>query len=301
MHTLSQNRQHSSRTPVILSLFIMILALVASIGGLIVDVAATDQIRTITSLYGEEVSLYGRGLYANDSISCAVQARGQDMVTLFVGIPILAAGTLLKRSGSLRGKMLQSGALGYMLYTYASYSFLSMYNRFFLLYVALFGLSLFSFIISFKDFGPTEVADALGPRYPRKFLGIYLIVMGILLALMWIGRIVPSLIAGLPPAGIEHYATLVIQALDLGVVVPAAIITGVLLIQKHPFGATLAAILFIKLLTMALALFTMMILMHRAQVVLSPTEVVIFSGLLAIGLAASIVMFSSVSKGERVR
>ncbi len=85
------------------------------------------------------------------------------------------------RKGSLRGKMLQAGVLGYFLYTYASYSYLSMYNPLFPVYVALFGLSLFAFIIAFWNFGPTEVADSLKPRFPRRLLGGYLIGMGVLL------------------------------------------------------------------------------------------------------------------------
>ena len=113
---------------------------------------------------------------------------------------------------------------------------------------------------------------------------------------MWIGRIVPAPLAGTPPVGIEHYATLAIQALDLGVVVPASIITGVLLVRKHPSGATFAAVLFIKLMTMAFALFAMMILMHRAGVELSLVEVLIFSILLGVGIVSSLVMFRSVSR-----
>ena len=199
------------------------------------------------------------------------------------------------RKGSLRGKMLQTGVLGYFLYTYASYSYLSMYNALFLVYVALFGLSLFAFVIAFRSFGPTEVADSLKPRFPRRLLGGYLIGMGVLLLLMWIARIVPPLVLGLPPVGLEHYATLVIQASDLGVVVPAAILTGVLILRGSAMGATLSAVLFMKLLTMALALFSMMLVMHASGVVLATAEVVIFTILLGLGLVASVVMFLSVS------
>jgi hypothetical protein len=240
------------------------------------------------------VILDGNGLYARDSVSCAAQARGQDWVTLLVGIPLLGVGILLARKGNLHGRMLQAGALGYFLYTYGSYSYLSMYNSLFLLYVALFGMSLYGFVISLRLFGPEEILRALKPRFPRKFLGGYLIGMGILLALMWIARIIPSLLAGLPPVGLEHYTTLVIQASDLAVVVPAAIITGVLLLKKRALGATLAGVLFIKLLTMALALFAMMLMMARSGVTLAIAEVVIFTVLLAVGIIASVLMFFSV-------
>ena len=251
--------------------------------------------KTFVSIYGESVGLDGNGLYARDSISVAAQARGQDWVTLLVGIPLLKVGTYLMRKGSLRGKMLQTGVLRYFLYTYASYSYLSMYNPLFLVYVALFGLSLYAFIVAFRSFGPTEVADSLKPRFPRRLLGGYLIGMGVLLLLMWIARIVPALVSGTPPVGLEHYATLVIQASDLAVVVPAAILTGVLILRGSAMGATLGAVLFMKLLTMALALFSMMLVMHASGVALAAAEVVIFTVLLGLGLVASVVMFLSVS------
>jgi hypothetical protein len=289
--TIQQNIQ---RPITILGSLIIIGALIAALSGLI-SLENTSAIPdSFVSLYGEQVILDGNGLYARDSVSCAAQARGQDWVTLLVGIPLLGVGILLARKGNLHGRMLQAGALGYFLYTYGSYSYLSMYNSLFLLYVALFGMSLYGFVISLRLFGPEEILRALKPRFPRKFLGGYLIGMGILLALMWIARIIPSLLAGLPPVGLEHYTTLVIQASDLAVVVPAAIITGVLLLKKRALGATLAGVLFIKLLTMALALFAMMLMMARSGVTLAIAEVVIFTVLLAVGIIASVLMFFSV-------
>jgi hypothetical protein len=47
--------------------------------------------------------------------------------------------------------------------------------------------------------------------------------------LAWIGLIAASLRTGQAPAGLDSYTTLVIQALDLGVIVPACVITAVLL------------------------------------------------------------------------
>lgn len=278
----------------VLSIIIAVGACIASIVGLLDYQADTSIPTSISTMYGETVYLDGSGLYARDSISSAAQARGQDLVTLFVGVPILLIGMWSASRGDLRGKMLQAGALGYMLYTYATYSFLCMYNMLFLLYVALFGSSLFAFIMAFRSFGPHEVADALKERYPRRFLSWYLIGMGVLLALMWIARIVPAMIAGKPPIGLEHYTTLVIQTCDLAVVVPAAITTGVLFHKGNALGATLAAVLFVKLATMAAALFTMMLMMHLSGVKLSLVELVIFSILLSVGIVSSLIMFFSV-------
>ncbi len=289
-------RTKDGRILTILSVLIGFGALIAAIIGLVPYEPSGALPTTVISVYGEEVVLDGVGLYARDSISCAAQARGQDVVTLVIGIPLLIIGTIVSRRGSLHGKMLQSGALAYMLYTYASYAYLCMYNALFLLYVALFGLSLFAFIIAVRSFGPTEVADALKKRYPRRFLGGYLIGMGVMLTLMWIARIVPSLLLKIAPMGIEHYTTLVIQASDLGVVVPAAIVTGVLLLKRSALGATLGAVLFIKLVTMAMALFAMMLMMHLSGVKLALMEVIIFTILLVVGICASVLMFLSVER-----
>ena len=165
-----QDRSGTNSTLSILAVLIILGALVASLGGLLLDDPIEDHPQSSISVHGEQVPLYARGLYANDSVSCAVQARGQDIVTLLLGIPLLAIGTFMRNAGRLRGKMLQGGAFGYMLYTYASYSFLSFYNGFFLLYVALFGLSLFSFIISMQISAPTEVCRRIEIPLPQRFL-----------------------------------------------------------------------------------------------------------------------------------
>ncbi|MGD8620891.1 MAG: hypothetical protein PVH60_02980, partial [Anaerolineales bacterium] len=71
-----------------------------------------------TSHRGETVTINGRGLYAYDTLSMAAQQQGNDMVTLGVGLPLLAISTWLSFRGSLRGRLLLTGTLGFFLYTY---------------------------------------------------------------------------------------------------------------------------------------------------------------------------------------
>ena len=72
-------------------------------------------------------------------------------------------------------------------------------------------------------------------------------------------RVVPPLLAGTPPAGLDSYATLVIQALDLGFIVPTAILTGVLLLRRAALGYLLASVVLILGLTMGAALLALRI------------------------------------------
>ena len=63
---------------------------------------------------------------------------------------------------------------------------------------------------------------------------------------MWLKMILESLLTGTVPVALESYTTLVIQALDLGIVVPAAVLSGYLLLKNKKWGYTIASIFMIK-------------------------------------------------------
>ncbi|WML57604.1 hypothetical protein [Neobacillus sp. PS2-9] len=224
------------------------------------------------SIFGETINIYGKGLYQHDSAAMAIQAIAQDIVTLIVGVPLLFISIFLAWKGLFRGKLLLSGTLGYFLYTYASYSFLSMYNSMFLIYVMIMSASFFAFILSLMSFDILTVPLYFHDKLPVKFIGSILIAIACMFGFMWVGKIVPPLFSQTPPKGIDQYTTLVIQALDLGLVVPTGILAGVLLIKRKPFGYLLASIITIKELTLLTALSAMIILQRYNGIEVSPVE-----------------------------
>lgn len=215
------------------------------------------------TVFGQTVTIYGKGLYQHDSVSMAAQAIAQDYVTLFLGIPLLLLSLYFSQKELLKGKLLLTGTLGYFLYTYASYSFLSMYNYMFLIYVLLMSLSFFSFTMMMMSFDMKTLPGYFNPQFPVNWIGGFLLAVSALFAMMWLGKIVPSLVGNTAPAGLEQYTTLVIQALDLGFVLPTGILAGILVIKRTPFGCLLASIVMIKELTLITAL-TMMIILQMA-------------------------------------
>lgn len=266
-----------------LSVIIVIFAMIAA--GLGVFWQGQGDSFSFTSLRGEQVEIYGRGLYRFDSVSYAAQAIAQDAVTLFLGVPLLIIGMIWARKGSLRGQLLLTGTLGYFLYTYTSYSFLSAYNVLFLLYVALFSLCLFAFILAMKNLDLEMLVEGIRDGFPRRGIAIFMWILAGFLTLAWTGRIVPGLIAGTSPIGLESYTTLVIQALDLGIIVPTSVVAAVLLWQARPWGYALSVVVLVKGLTMGAALIAMIINQILAGVSVSAVEIVMFSG---IALAALI-------------
>jgi len=230
--------------------------------------------KIIQTINGNNIVLYGKGIYYNDSISIASQARAQDLVTLVVGIPLLMTSLLLSINKSLRGKLLLTGTIGYFLYTYTSYSFLAYYNKFFLLYVLLMSLSFFCFIINFTSPELKNLKKNIKQKFPKTFVGTFLIIIGVFLLILWLGRIIPSL--NKIPAELEHYTTMVIQAMDLGFIVPLGILSGILLFQSKSLGYLLSSVIIIKGTTLLLALVMIIIFMIFSGVTVNIIEIIVF-------------------------
>lgn len=276
-----------------LSLLVAILALITTTAGIFTAFGAHH--RSFVSLWGAAIALQGGGLYAHESVSGAAQAIGQDIVTLLVGIPLLVVATYLASHGSLRGQLLRAGALWYFTYTYLLMAFGGTYNPLFLVYVALYSASLFALILSLLAIDVKQLAERVSSRFARRTIAWLVIGFGVMLALLWLSRIVPALAAGAAPAGLESYSTLFVQAGDLGLVVPLAVLAGALLLKRHALGYLLAGVLLVKGTTLGLALIAMMIVMTTAGVAIAPVEVVLFTAVTVVFAAGMIHLLAGMS------
>jgi hypothetical protein len=279
------------KTLTLLTLLIALLALLAAGTGVFYQGEGTNY--TFTSLRGEAITIYGHGIYRYDPLMMVAQGIPQDMVTLLIGIPLLLVGLWLYRQGRLLGHLLLAGTLAYFLYTYTSMAFGTAFNQLFLVYVALFSLSLFAFILAMVSVDVATLPAHFGDRLPRRWIAGFLIFGGAFLLLAWLGRIIPAQLSGATPFGLATSTTLFIQVLDLGVIVPSMFLAAILLLQRRPFGYLLAAVMMIKFMTMGLALVAMIIGQWLAGVPMATAEVVIFCGLAVVGLAMTAILLRS--------
>ncbi len=258
----------------LLVLCIVILSIFSSVIGIFSN--AGPGAYEIQSFREETININGRGLYIDDSISVVAQGTAQDLVTLALGIPLLIISLYMSLKGSLKGRLLLTGTLGYFLYTYISYVFLWMYNPMFIVYVILMSASFFAFTLSMMSIDISNLSSAFNKRLPVKFLGGFQIFFAAALCLLWLGKIIPTIINGTVPLGLEHYTTLVIQGLDLGFIVPIALLSGVLLIKRKPFGYLLSSVIIMKGLTMGAALTAMIVGQYFAGVAMNIIEMIMF-------------------------
>ncbi|MDZ4719548.1 MAG: hypothetical protein SH847_13925 [Roseiflexaceae bacterium] len=250
-----------------------------------------------TSSRGESVTLMGSGLYRYDTVSIAAQEQATDVITLLLGLPLLIVSAWLALRGSLRGLLLLTGTLGYMLYTYMSMTFLTAYNQLFLVYVALFSLSLFAFILAMLSFNLAELPQHFSTHLPRRSIAGVLFLAGTFLLLAWLGRIVPALLHGQTPA-LENLTTLGIQAMGLGLIVPLSFLAGILLLRRNPWGYLLASVAVMKILTLGAAVSTMGFNMLRVGVATSGVELLIFPALTLANLVLAILLLKNVQAVE---
>lgn len=251
---------------------IILLTLLATLAGLL---PGEGQPFAITNFRGEVVTINARGLYYWDTVSSAAQMQANDLVTLALGLPLLAISFWLTLRGSLRGRLLMTGTLGFILYTYITMCFGAAYNKFFLVYVALSSLSLFAFILSMMSFDLKTLPTHFSETLPRGWIAGLLFFAAAFLSLAWLGRIAATFAPNAIPA-LENTTSMFIQAMDLGLIVPLCVMSGILLLRRRAWGYLLASIGLMKFLTMGVAVSVMSLNMLRVGVPISMVEVTVF-------------------------
>jgi hypothetical protein len=219
--------------------------------------------------------------------------QANDVITLFLALPLLGVSFWLTQKGSLRGRLLLTGTLGFILYTYITMCFGAAYNPFFLIYVALFSLSLFAFVLSMMSFDVGALPARFSQKLPRKWIAGLLFFAAAFLSLAWLGRIAQTFAPGAVPA-LENTTSMFIQAMDLGIVVPVCVLSAVLLLRRSAWGYLLASVGLVKFLTLGTAVSLMGLNMARVGVPISSLELVIFSGMALAGIITTIILLKNV-------
>lgn len=269
---------------------IILLTLVAALGGL--WPAEGSPYETV-NFRGERITVNARGLYYWDTLSSAAQMQANDLVALVLGVPLLLVGYFFSMRGSLRGRLLLAGSLGFVLYTYITMCVGAAFNALFLVYVALFSLSLWAFVMSLMDVKIDELPSRFTESLPRKSIAALLIFAAAFLGLAWLGRIAAAMKPGAVPE-LENATSMFIQAMDLGLVAPACVVAAVLLLKRRPWGYLLASVGMVKFLTLGIAVSLMGLNMARVGVNPGLPMLVIFIGMALANLVLTALMLAAV-------
>jgi hypothetical protein len=224
------------------------------------------------------------GIY-RDPAALLPQNLGTDVVTLVFAIPLLVLTSVATGRGSLRGRLLWLGALGYFVYAYGMYALGVRWNPLFLVYVALFGLSLYALIGGLVATDAERIRADLAGRASVHAVAAYLIGVAVMVAAMWLAEEVRAVLSATVPPTVVQFETPtnIVHVFDLGVALPALVVAAVMLLRGRAWGYVLAGVFLVKATTIGLWVAVMIWFSERAGISTPPTYTLFFLVLTAVG------------------
>jgi hypothetical protein len=228
---------------------ISLLIIVSLAGVLSVDFSKSYE---VTNQYGDMVKIYGNGIYAYDSFLKAPILIGTDICILFVLVPLFIW-TLYcdMKQESNKSKLKLMSVYGAVLYYASSISFGVTFNKFHLLYIALFSITLFGMFSTMRKIKIEEINFKL-----TRGISAFLIITGIALVVAWLPDIIPTIISGNTLSLIEVYTTEITYVLDMGIIGPLCIVCLILLKRKDKLGVVILAVLLKTCIIVAIMMIT---------------------------------------------
>ena len=232
------------------------------------------------------VGLLVAGLY-RDAPEMVRQARAADLVTLFAVAPALGLGLWRARSGSVGGRLVAIGALGYLAYSYAVYAFSVVINPLTPVHIAILGLATWSLVLTVFGLDRTTLNLASRSRLPRRTTGGFLIVVAAMFAMLWLGQIAGAITSGtLPPSVSDlNLPTNAIYALDLAFGLPLLTLSGVWMIRHDRRGSASALAALSWLVLLGLSVLAIFAVDAAASVAIEAVPLAIFGVVTAVGAA----------------
>jgi hypothetical protein len=226
----------------ILSVLAMMLLLATSLTAILLDDGGAPYL--FTTPRGEQVEIYGgAGPYRFDNTYKAVAFRSFDWANLVVVLPLFVAGLWLYRRGGFRGELLLAALFTYLAYIYLIGVMGNAFNALFLVWTALFSIGGIGLCLTLTQMEFTTVPAKLAGNFPRKSVAIYVVAVGVILLAQYLGEVMAAYITGNPPASLDHYTTLELASLELGLMIPLHIIGGLALWRGKTWGYLAATVL----------------------------------------------------------
>jgi hypothetical protein len=212
-------------------------------------------ITTFLSAFASGGGLLIKNLYHdNDFVKMAWHTN--DIITLFVAVPLLIVAIFFAQKGSYRWFLILLGLLGYVFYNFAFYLFGASFNSFFLIYTTLLTLSACSLILFLSQSKLDNIASNFSSKTPVKWASGYLFLIAFMLFMVELGMIIPFLKSSIIPETIRLTGniTSVVFALDFSIVMPISVIAAFLLWKRRSWGFVMGIMMLVKGFTYGLVL-----------------------------------------------
>jgi hypothetical protein len=249
---------------------------------------------TVTSPRGETYEMATDGVYAYNALRVVAEGIGWDVFTLAVAVPALLLVSVLVARGSTRAQLAAAGMLGYFAYMYLEYAVTWAFGPLFPLFAVICAASLLGIVWIGASLASEGLAGRFADRFPRRSWAILSIGMSALLTVMWLGRIVQGLSGDV--SGLLHgETTMTVQALDLGIVVPASVLIAIGALRRIPAAMAAAVAFAFTFVGLSAAIASMLVSAWLSTGALELPPIVIFVAATAGGVLVGWRMFEAVA------
>jgi len=255
--------------------------------------------QTVTSVRGVTYEMATSGVYAYNSQRVVAEGVGWDVFTLFVAVPAMLVALPFVARGSFRGRLFAIGLLGYFFYQYIEYSVTWAFGPLFLLFIAIYAASIAGIAWLGVLLARTDIDRHADGRFPGRAFAVVSATLAVLLSMSWFQRIALGLGGDLEAAGLRGETTMVVQALDLGLVVPATLFVAAMAWRRTPAGQVLAAVFAVTAVAMATAIVAMLISAGMVEGAFELPPLVIFGGFVATIGYLGFQTYQMLGRGER--
>jgi hypothetical protein len=221
--------------------------------------------------------------YINETANWRAQALGQDMIDLFLIVPLLLVTSWLAYKNNRIAQLLWSGILIYIIYTFVLFSFAVHFNYLFIIYCITLGLAFYTFLYFLILQVKKPISNLIVEKIPVKTIGFYLIILSACFYFLWLSEILSAIVNKTIPATITEAGLITnpVHVLDLSVLLPGLIIIAILLLKRSPLGILLvpAALTFCLLMDITIAV---LIMVTSSEGIYSVFLFIILMGILAL-------------------
>jgi len=284
-----KSNKHSIST--LLCLAIALLTAVTAGTGLLLR--GDNSFETITSVRGEEYQMAATGVYVYNALRVVAEGIGWDVFTLVFAVPALLIVLPFLHRGSLRGQLFAIGILAYLFYQYLMYAMAWAFGPLFLLFILIYSLSLVAIVLIISTIDITTLDQRFSAKFPRRGMSALCFVLAAFLILMWLQRILTALDGNIEGILLGQ-TTLVVQALDLGLIVPLAIFTGVSALRGRPIGYLLCSTVVVKAVAMAIAICAMLFSAWAYEGTLEIAPLLLFAAAAGVSFWLGVRMYRSI-------
>lgn len=199
----------------------------------------------ITVLSLSLLSFLFQGIYtARINRITEYELMGQDIVTVVVSAVFIYI-IVFRDYQRIKTKIAWLGCVLYLFYIYAYFSFGGISSVFYLLYIAITGVTLFLFFFILVDILKNNQLPCVAENYPRRSISGFFFISILLITIIEIQELVSKTIMLNEPLNPFY----VFYVLDLAIIFPLIVITAVLNLRKASWGYLFSGVALIKIIT----------------------------------------------------